>query len=83
MGLGRSLLDVFEPFGSTGGAAETYQAVVTNLSSIVLFVALVAFRRLDEVGETGTTGPGLVVATLGPPVRSRAATCSSSWSRRW
>ncbi len=66
MGLGRSLLDVFEPFGSTGGWAETYQAVVTNLSSIVLFLALVAFRRLDEVGDTGaTTGQGLVVGAFG------------------
>lgn len=60
MGLGRSLLDVFEPFGSSGGWAETYQAMVLNLSSIVLFVALVAFRRLDEVGDTGSGGQGLV-----------------------
>jgi branched-chain amino acid transport system permease protein len=74
MGLGRSLLDVFEPFGSTGGAAETYQAVVTNLSSIVLFVALVAFRRLDEVGEAGPTGPGLIVGAFG----RRQATRSGS-----
>jgi branched-chain amino acid transport system permease protein len=72
MGLGRSLLDVFEPFGSTGGAAETYQAIVTNLSSIVLFVALVAFRRLDEVGESATTGPGLVVGALGRRATSRS-----------
>jgi branched-chain amino acid transport system permease protein len=70
MGLGRSLLDVFEPFGKTGGAAETYQAIVTNLSSIVLFVALVAFRRLDEVGDSGT-GPGLVVGKLGKEGLSR------------
>lgn len=65
MGLGRSLLDVFEPFGSTGGLAETYQAIVLNLSSIVLFVALVAFRRLDEVGDSGPTGQGLVVGAFG------------------
>lgn len=60
LGMGASLLDIFEPFGSSGGASETYQAVVTNLSSIVLFVALVLMRRLDEVGETGATGQGLV-----------------------
>ena len=65
MGLGRSLLDVFEPFGAVGGAAETYQAIVTNLSSIVLFGALVAFRRLDEVGDTGATGQGLVMGGFG------------------
>ncbi len=65
MGLGRSLLDVFEPFGDAGGLADTYQAVVTNLSSIVLFVALVAFRRLDEVGDTSSSGSGLVLGALG------------------
>ncbi|MEY2398810.1 MAG: branched-chain amino acid transport system permease protein livM, partial [Actinomycetota bacterium] len=65
MGLGRSLIDVFEPFGSHGGAADTYQAIVTNLSSIVLFVALVAFRRLDEVGVSESTGSGLVGGGLG------------------
>jgi len=65
MGLGRSLLDVFEPFGASGGLADTYQAVVTNLSSIVLFAALVVFRRLDEVGDSTSTGPGLVVGALG------------------
>ncbi len=65
MGLGRSLLDVFEPFGATGGAAETYQAIVNNLSSLVLFGALVAFRRLDEVGDTGATGQGLVFGGFG------------------
>ncbi len=65
MGLGRSLLDHFEPFGATGAASETYQAVVLNLSSIILFVVLVALRRLDEVGETSVTGPGLVVGALG------------------
>ena len=65
MGLGRALMDNFEPFGATGDAADIYQAVVNNLSSIVLFVALVAFRRLDEVGETTASGPGLVLGALG------------------
>ena len=78
MGLGRSLLDVFEPFGSTGGAAETYQAIVTNLSSIVLFLALVAFRRLDEVGEVGTTGPGLVMGALGRRNTTRSGVAVST-----
>lgn len=75
MGLARSLMDVFEPFGSTSAWAETYQAAVTNLSSIVLFVALVAFRRLDEVGETAASGGGLVSGTFGrrQATRSRSA----------
>ena len=70
MGLGRSLLDVFEPFGSSGGGADTYQAIVTNLSSIVLFVALVAFRDLREVGDGGTGGSGLIGAAFGRAGRS-------------
>ena len=73
MGLGRSLLDVFEPFGSTGGWADTYQAIVTNLSSIVLFLALVAFRELREVGNGGTGGVGLVGAAFGRQGRASAA----------
>jgi branched-chain amino acid transport system permease protein len=65
MGLGRSLMDSFEPFGGTGAAADTYQAVVLNLSSIVLFLVLVLYRRLDEVGDTGTAAGGLVGGGLG------------------
>jgi branched-chain amino acid transport system permease protein len=72
LGMGGSLLDVFEPFGAAGGfAADTYQAAVTNLSSIVLFVGLVVMRRLDEVGETGTTGQGLVGHFGNATVRGR------------
>lgn len=67
MGMGRALLDGFQPFGTNPDAwqVETYDAVVLNLSSIVLFAALVLFRRLDEVGDTGTTGQGLVMGALG------------------
>lgn len=72
MGLARSLLDVFEPFGSTSGWAETYQAIVTNLSSIVLFVALVIFRKLDEVGDMGSSGSGLVASAFGRRQASRS-----------
>ncbi len=71
MGLGRSLLDAFEPFGSQGAAAEAYQAVVTNLSSIVLFAALLVFRRLDEVGGDRSSGSGLVLASFGSRRRRR------------
>jgi branched-chain amino acid transport system permease protein len=65
MGLGRGLLDAFEPFGSTGAMADTYQAMVTNLSTIVLFVALVAYKRLDEAGTKERAGEALVARTLG------------------
>ncbi|MEO7428738.1 MAG: ABC transporter permease, partial [Acidimicrobiales bacterium] len=77
MGLVRSLLDVFEPFGSAGGWADTYQAIVTNLSSIVLFVALVAFRRLDEVGDTGASGQGLVTGSFGQPKATRSGSVAA------
>ena len=64
MGIGRSLLDAFEPFGASGGAADTYQAVVTNLSSLVLFAALVVFRHMNEVGGESTGGSGLVLGSF-------------------
>jgi len=65
MGMGRAMLDGLTPFGDTGYPAELYDAVVLNLSSVVLFVALVAFRRLDEVGDAGNTAQGLVTGVLG------------------
>lgn len=72
MGLGRSLLDAFEPFGTTGFFAETYQAMVTNLSTIVLLVALMAFRRLDEAGTAERSGEALVGGGIGSRIRRRS-----------
>lgn len=69
MGLGRSLLDVFEPGMGVelpfdfGTVANWYQAGITNLSSIVLFAALVVFRRLDEPSQERSGG--LVVGRFG------------------
>jgi branched-chain amino acid transport system permease protein len=65
LGLGQALLRAFHPFGADNNWAETYSAVLLNLSSIVLFTALVAFRRLDEVGASESSGPGLVGGSLG------------------
>ncbi len=65
LGVGKSLLGAFQPFGDSGFWADTYAQVVTNLSIVLLFVALLVYRRLDEVGEGGTTGQGLVAASLG------------------
>jgi branched-chain amino acid transport system permease protein len=64
MGLGRALLDNFEPFGAGNTNADLYEAFVLNLSSIVLFAVLVMFSKLDEIGET-SSGPGLVGASVG------------------
>ena len=71
MGVARSLLDVFEPGSGVelplgvGTVADWYQALVTNASSIVLFIALVAFKRLDEVGDSSGGGGGLAAGRLG------------------
>jgi branched-chain amino acid transport system permease protein len=65
MGLGRSLMDAFEPFGSTGTMADVYQAMVTNLSTLVLFVVLVAYKRLDETGAKERTSEVLVARAFG------------------
>jgi branched-chain amino acid transport system permease protein len=40
-----------------------------NLSVILLFAALLLYRRLDEVGEAASTGSGLVSASIGRRVR--------------
>jgi branched-chain amino acid transport system permease protein len=64
MGLGRALLDNFEPFGAGNTWGDLYEAFVLNLSSIVLFAVLVMFSKLDEIGET-SSGPGLVGASVG------------------
>lgn len=65
LGFGQALLRAFDPFGTDNNWADTYAAVVLNLSSILLFTALVAFRRLDEVGSSDASGPGLVHGQLG------------------
>lgn len=66
MGMGRGVLDGFAPFGNgSGNLPQLYDQVVLNLSSLVLFGALVLFRRLDEVGVTAGSGSGLVAETLG------------------
>ena len=77
MGLGRSLLDAFEPFGSDGALADTYQAVITNLSSIVLFAALVVFKRLDEVGGDASGSGGLVQGRFGTTTRASGGRVAS------
>ncbi|MEY2470886.1 MAG: hypothetical protein QOK28_215 [Actinomycetota bacterium] len=65
LGLLQALLRAFHPFGADNNWAETYTAIVINLSSILLFGALVVFRRLDEVGASEAAGPGLVQGNLG------------------
>lgn len=70
LGMGRGVLDGFEPFGSgDGNLPALYEQLVLNLSSVVLFAALVLFRRLDEVGTGSSAG---LTAGSGPS-RSRPA----------
>jgi branched-chain amino acid transport system permease protein len=65
LGLLQALLRAFHPFGADNNWAELYTAIIINLSSILLFGALVVFRRLDEVGASEAAGPGLVQGNLG------------------
>jgi branched-chain amino acid transport system permease protein len=65
LGVVPAILQEFDPFGTTGFLAETWDIMLTNFSVLVLFGALLFYRRLDEVGDTGTTGQGLVTASLG------------------
>ena len=65
LGVGKSILAEFQPFGASGTAADLYVQLVVNLSTVLLFVVLVAYRRLDEIGDSGPTGRGLVAGSLG------------------
>lgn len=74
MGMGRGILDGFHPFGTGDGTLPAlYDQVVLNLSSIVLFGALVLFKRLDEVGG-GSGRSGLVTGAMGAARRTGPAT---------
>jgi branched-chain amino acid transport system permease protein len=72
MGMGRGILDGFHPFGTGDGTlAGIYDQTVLNLSSLVLFGALVLMRRLDETGgSAGSRAGGLVSGSFGRVKRS-------------
>lgn len=74
MGMGRGILDGFHPFGTGDGTLPAlYDQVVLNLSSLVLFGALVLFKRLDEVGA-GSGRSGLVTGAMGAARRTGPGT---------
>jgi branched-chain amino acid transport system permease protein len=59
LGVGHSLLTLFNPFaGSTAG--RIVAELKPNLSVVILFAALVLYRRLDVVGEDGDGGLGRI-----------------------
>ncbi|MEY2431836.1 MAG: branched-chain amino acid transport system permease protein livM [Acidimicrobiaceae bacterium] len=64
-GATHDLLDTFDPFGSTGVLHDYYRQLVSNWSVVILFVALIAYRKLDELGESVPTGQGIVAADIG------------------
>ncbi|MBA2280588.1 MAG: ABC transporter permease, partial [Acidimicrobiia bacterium] len=75
LGMGRGMLDGFAPFGEGSGTLpQLYDQVVLNLSSVVLFGALVLFRRLDEVGGGAAGSAGLVTGAFGRGRRTGPAT---------
>lgn len=59
------LLSDFEPFGTTGALHDYYAQMLGNWWVVVLFVALVAYKTLDEIGESVPTGQGIVASDLG------------------
>jgi branched-chain amino acid transport system permease protein len=63
-GATHDLLDSFEPFGDSGLLHDLYRQVVGNWSVVLLFVALIAYKTLDEVGESAPTGQGLVATDI-------------------
>ncbi|MDQ2650037.1 MAG: ABC transporter permease, partial [Actinomycetota bacterium] len=78
MGMGRGILDGFHPFGTgSGNLPLLYDQAVLNLSSLVLFGALVFMRRLgDGTGdvESSPSSGGLVTGSFGRVRRSGPVT---------
>jgi branched-chain amino acid transport system permease protein len=64
-GVAHDLLDSFDPFGATGVLHDYYRQLVGNWSVVLLFVALIAYRTLDELGESVPTGQGIVASDIG------------------
>jgi branched-chain amino acid transport system permease protein len=77
LGVGHSLLTQFNPFaGSTAG--RIVAELKPNLSVVILFAALVLYRRLDVVGEDGDGGLG----RIGRAGRSRPRSGSTTAGTR-
>jgi len=55
----------FDPFGETGTMHDLWRQMLGNWWVVVLFVALIAYRTLDEVGESAPTGQGIVAGDIG------------------
>ena len=64
-GATHDLLASFEPFGDSGRWNDYYRQLLGNWSVVILFVALIAYRTLDELGESVPTGQGIVAADIG------------------
>ena len=62
-GATHDLLDSFEPFKGTLG--DYYHQLVGNWSVVLLFIALIGYRKLDELGESVPTGQGIVAVDIG------------------
>jgi branched-chain amino acid transport system permease protein len=70
-GATHDLLASFDPFGETGVLHDYYRQLLGNWSVVILFVALIAYRTLDELGESVPTGQGIVAADIGRRTRLR------------
>src|SRR5438094_1678244 len=81
LGVFQSLLTQFNPTVAPffhwhwpGWFTETISALKPNLSVLILFAALLIYRKLDEVGEGGTGVSALVSRSVGARGRRRVET---------
>jgi branched-chain amino acid transport system permease protein len=68
LGVGNALVNEIQ-LSDANFAGRALVQLKPNLSVILLFAALLLYRRLDEVGEAASTGSGLVSASIGRRVR--------------
>jgi branched-chain amino acid transport system permease protein len=81
LGVFQSLLTQFNPTVAPfvhwhwpGWFTETISALKPNLSVIILFAALLIYRKLDEVGEGGAGVSGLISRSIGGAGKRRVET---------
>jgi branched-chain amino acid transport system permease protein len=70
----RLILADFDPFGDSGTLHDLWRQMLGNWWVVVLFVALIAYRTLDEIGESAPTGQGIVASELGRRTGLRLST---------
>ncbi|MFA5889796.1 MAG: ABC transporter permease [Actinomycetota bacterium] len=75
IGIGRALIEQVE-LASTSVVGSIYQSLVAGLPAVVLFAALLLYRRLDVLGEKAEKQQRAASARRASPARSARATIS-------